>query len=72
MKERHQLLSQTSVYLHQHLSNAQLTIDDLRSMVGQLSTEQLMQRLQHYGAKVAAVNLLLSLNRKTHQLSSGL
>ena len=53
MKQRHQLLSQTSVYLHQHPSDAQLTIDDLRSMVGQLSAEQLMQRLQHYGAKVA-------------------
>ena len=77
IKQHHQFLLQTSVYLHQHPSDAQLTIDDLRSMVGQLSAEQLMQRLQHYGAKVAGsrpyyigirdtVNLLLLLNRKAH------
>lgn len=52
MKQRHQLITQSSVYLHQHPADAQLTIDDLRDMVGRLSAEQLMHRLQRYAAKV--------------------
>ena len=52
MKQRHQLITQSSVYLHHHPANAHLTIDDLRDMVGHLRAEQLMQRLQRYAAKV--------------------
>ena len=52
IKLRHQLISQTTVYLHQHPSDAHLTVEDLRDMVGHLSAEQLMSRLQRYAAKV--------------------
>ena len=46
MKMRHQLLSQANVYLHQHPADAQLTIEDLRDMVGRTDADQLMKRLQ--------------------------
>ena len=36
-KQRHQLISQTSIYLHHHPSDAHLTVEDLRDMVGRLS-----------------------------------
>ena len=52
MKLRHQLISQTSVYFHHHPADANLTTEDLRDMVGRLSSEQLMSRLQRYAAKV--------------------
>ena len=52
MKLRHQLLSQSSVYIHQHPGDANLTIENLRDMVGRLSAEQLMHRLQRYNANV--------------------
>lgn len=52
MKERHQLISQSTIYLQRHLSDAQLTMETLRDMVGRLSAEQLMHRLQRYAAKV--------------------
>ena len=52
MKLRHQLISQTSVYFHHHPADANLTTEDLRDMVGRLSFEQLMSRLQRYAAKV--------------------
>ena len=52
MKQRHQLLSQTSVYLQQHPGDANLTIDDLRSMVDTLPAQQLMSRLQRYASKI--------------------
>ena len=52
MKLRHQLIKQSSVYLHQHHADANLTIEDLRDMVGCLSSESLIQRLQYYAAKV--------------------
>ena len=42
MKLRHQLLSQSSVYIRQHPGDANLTIENLRDMVGRLSAEQLM------------------------------
>lgn len=51
MKLRHQLISQTSVYLHQHPTDANLTVEDLRDMVGRMTSEHLMQRLQRYAAK---------------------
>ena len=49
--KRHQLLSQTSVYLQQHPEDANLTIDDLRAMVNTMSEQQLMTRLQRYASK---------------------
>lgn len=52
MKQRHQLLSQSSVYLHHHPADAALTIEDLQSMVGSMSVAQLMGCLQCYAAKV--------------------
>ena len=52
MKQCHQLISQSTVYLQQHPSDAQLTVENLRDKVGHLSAEQLMQRLQYYAAKV--------------------
>ena len=50
--KRHQLLSQSSVYLYHHTADAKLTVEDLQSMVGSMSVTQLMSRLQHYAAKI--------------------
>lgn len=47
--KRHQLISQSTIYLQWHPSDAQLTVE---TMVGHLSAEQLMHRLQQYAAKV--------------------
>ena len=52
MKLRHQLISQTSIYLHQHPTDANLTVEDLRDMVGRVDSEVMMKRLQRYAAKV--------------------
>ena len=52
MKQRHQLLSQSSIYLKHHPADANLTVEDLKSMVGSMPAAQLMQRLQRYAAKV--------------------
>ena len=52
MKQRHQLLSQANIYLQQHPEDANLTIEEMKSMIGQLSAEQLMNRLQRYAAKI--------------------
>lgn len=43
MKPRHQLISQSSIYLHQHPTDAHITIEQLRDMVGHLSGQRLMQ-----------------------------
>ena len=40
------------MYLYQNPADANLSIDDLRDMVGCLSAEHLMRRLQRYAAKV--------------------
>lgn len=52
VKQCSQLPSQGNIYLQQHPEDANLTIDDMKSMIGQLSAEQLMHRLQRYAAKV--------------------
>lgn len=52
MKQRHQLLSQANIYLQQHPADANLTVEDLRAMVGNLPAEQLMKRLECYAAKI--------------------
>ena len=56
MKLRHQLLSQAKVYLHHNPGDANLTVDELRAMVGNLSSEYLMKRLQRYAANVQGSN----------------
>ena len=52
MKHRHQLLSQANIYLMQHPGDANLTIEDLRSMVKDMSAKQLMNRVQMYATKI--------------------
>ena len=56
MKLRHQLITQSSVYLHHHPADANLTVEELRDMVGHLDADSLMQRLQRYTAKVQGSN----------------
>ena len=46
MKQRHQLLSQMSVYLQHNYRDANLNLDDLRSMINNFTAKQLMNRLQ--------------------------
>ena len=52
MKQRHQLLSQARIYLTQNPQDANLTTEELREMVQQMSAQQLMNRLQRYVAKI--------------------
>ena len=52
MKMRHQLISQTSIYLHHHPADSNLTVEYLRDMVGRLDSHHLMSRLQRYAAKI--------------------
>ena len=56
MKLRHQLLSQVKVYLHHNPGDANLTVEELRAMVGNLSSEHLIKQLQQYAAKVQGSN----------------
>ncbi len=51
MKQRHTLLSQSRIYMQQNTSDANLTIDELKTMVGGMSSVQLMKRLNRYAAK---------------------
>ena len=52
MKQRHQLLSQARIYFTQNLEDANLTTEELRHMVGQMSANQLMNRVQRYVVKI--------------------
>ena len=52
MKQRHQLLSQARIYVTQNPEDSNLTIEELRQMVGQMSANQLMNCLQRYVAKI--------------------
>jgi len=52
MKQWHQLLSQSSVYLHHNPTDANLTVEELQSMGASMSAAQLMGRLQQYAAKI--------------------
>ena len=52
MKQRHQLLSQARIYLTQNPEDANLTTEELRQMVGQMTANHLMNRVQHYVAKI--------------------
>ena len=51
MKQRH-LLSQANIYLKQHPNDATLTLQQLKNMIGQPNSEQLMSRLHEYISKV--------------------
>ena len=48
MKQRHKLLSQSNVYLHQHPADANMTIEELREMVNSMSGRQMVNWLQRY------------------------
>ena len=52
MKQRHELLSQSKVYIQQHPCDASLTVEQLQDMVGTMDSIQLMNRLQRYATKV--------------------
>ena len=52
MKQRHQLLSPARIYLTQNPEDANFTTEELREMVGQMSANQLMNRVQRYVAKI--------------------
>ena len=52
MKQGHQLLSQARIYLTQNPEDANLTTEELRKMVGQMTANHLMNRVQHYVAKI--------------------
>ena len=52
MKQRHELLSQSKVYLQQHPCDASLTVEQLQDLVGTMDSVQLMNRLQRYATKV--------------------
>ena len=52
MKQRHQLLSQANIYLKQNPQDANLTAEELKEMIGQMSATQLMNRVQRYAANV--------------------
>ena len=56
MKLGHQFISQAKVYLHHNPGDANLTVEELRVMVGNLSSTQLMRRLQRCAAKVQGSN----------------
>ena len=56
MKQRHQFLSQSNAYLHQHPADAHMTIKVLREMVNSMSGKQMVNWLQRYVSKVQCTN----------------
>ena len=52
MKHRHQLLSQSKIYLQRNPSDANLTIEQLQDMVGRMDYTNLIKRLQRYASKI--------------------
>ena len=52
MKQWHQLLSQTRISLTQNPNDANLTTEELRQMVGQMTANHLINRVQRYVAKI--------------------
>ena len=52
MKQRHQLLSQARIYLTQNPEDANLTTKQLPQMIGQMTANHLINRLQRYVAKI--------------------
>ena len=56
MKQRHQVLSQTNIYLHQHLADGNMTMEELKEMVNSMSAKQMVNRLQWCVSKVQGTN----------------
>ena len=56
MKQRHQLLSQANIYLRQHPTDANMTMEELKDMVNSMSANQMVNRLQRYVSKVQGTN----------------
>ena len=56
MKQRHQLLSQANIYLRQHPTDANMTMEELKEMVNSMSGKQMVNRVQHYVSKVQGTN----------------
>lgn len=56
MKQRHQLLSQSKIYFQRTPADANLTVDQLRDMVGHMNSDPLIKCIQRYAAKVQGTN----------------
>ncbi|XP_028418913.1 uncharacterized protein LOC114544479 [Dendronephthya gigantea] len=56
MKQRHQLLSQDNIYLRQHPADANMTMEELKTMVNSMSANQMVNRLQRYVSKIQGTN----------------
>ena len=56
MKQRHQLLSQVNIYLHQHPPDANMTMEELKEMVNSTSGKQMVNRVHCYMSKVQGTN----------------
>ena len=52
MKQWHQLLSQTRISLTQNPNDVNLTTEELRQMVGQMTANHLINRVQRYVSKI--------------------
>ena len=52
MKQRHELLSRSTLYIRQHPCDASLTVEQLQDMVGTMNSIQVMNRLQRYATNV--------------------
>ena len=52
MKQRHQLISQSKIFMQRNPNDANLTIEQLRDMVGRMDSTHLINRLQRYASKV--------------------
>lgn len=56
MTQCHQMLSQARIILQHNKHNAMLSLDELQSMIGHCSAEQLMKHLQRNAVKVQGSN----------------
>ena len=56
MKQRHQLLSQANIYLRQHPADANMSMEELKTMVNSMSANQMVNRLQRYVSKIQGTN----------------
>ena len=52
MKPRHQLLSQANIYLCQNPVDANMPMEELKTMVNSMSANRMVNRLQRYLLKV--------------------
>lgn len=73
MKQRHELLSRSNIYIRRHSCDASLSVEQLQEMVGTMNSTQFMNCLQRYAAKplgsgntgmLDIKNLKLYLNKK--------